>query len=426
LVGDGGVVGGEDLEDVVAAAVQVPDLVIGPVGDQCRQFRRIEEVLADIGAVLGLEGLILAVAQFHHALFQNALLVAGEQRIPVGAPDQLDDVPAGTAEFGFELLDDLAVAAHRAVQTLQVAVDDENQVVELFAAGHADGAQRFDLVGLAVAQEGPNLALLGLGGVDQATRGEVLHEAGLVDGLDRAETHGDGRELPEVRHQPGVRIRRNALAAGFLAEVVHLLCGQTAEHEGAGIDAGYRVALEEDQVAAGVMVDALPEMREADVVEGGGRGEGSDVAADVGVLVGAHDHGHGVPADIGVNLDFEVGVAGVFGLAVDRDGVDVFGVGRVGDVDPVFAGLTDQFLDQVMGAFGAFLSDDAIEGISPFLGFLRIYVGGVRQGVRLVGHGLSPRLVFILFCLLSKTTLTLSGVQLVNPDPEISLTSIFT
>ena len=31
---DGGVVGGEDLEDVVAAAVQLPDLVVGPVGDQ--------------------------------------------------------------------------------------------------------------------------------------------------------------------------------------------------------------------------------------------------------------------------------------------------------------------------------------------------------------------------------------------------------
>jgi pyruvate dehydrogenase complex dehydrogenase (E1) component len=44
-----------------------------------------------------------------------------QQLIPLAAPDDLDDVPAGTAEERLELLDDLAVAAHRAVQALQVA-----------------------------------------------------------------------------------------------------------------------------------------------------------------------------------------------------------------------------------------------------------------------------------------------------------------
>ena len=44
------------------------------------------------------------------------------------------------------------------------------------------------------------------------------------------------------------------------------------------------MALEEDQVAAGFVVDALPEMRKADVIERGGGGEGGNVAADVGVL----------------------------------------------------------------------------------------------------------------------------------------------
>jgi hypothetical protein len=58
-----------------------------------------------------------------------------------------------------------------------------------------------------------------------------------------------------------------------------------------------------------------------------------------------------------------------------------------------------------MGAFGAFLGNDAIEGIGPFFGFLRIDVGRVRQVVRLFGHGLSPGLNFILFCPFSKTTL---------------------
>jgi hypothetical protein len=144
------------------------------------------------------------------------------------------------------------------------------------------------------------------------------------------------------------------------------------------------MALEENQVAAGRVIDAAPEMRKADVVKRGGGSEGGDVAADVGVLVGTHDHGHRVPADVGVNLDFHVRIARVLGLLVGGNGVDVFGVGRVRQIDTGPAGLADDLLDQVMGAIGAFLSDDAINGVHPFFGFLRIKISGVRQGVRLV------------------------------------------
>jgi hypothetical protein len=89
-------------------------------------------------------------------------------------------------------LDDLAVA-HRAVQALQVAVDDEDQVVQVLARGQADGAQRFRLVHLAVAAEHPDLAVLGVG--DAACR---YFRKRLVDGHQRAQAHGHGGELPEV------------------------------------------------------------------------------------------------------------------------------------------------------------------------------------------------------------------------------------
>src|SRR5687768_11258392 len=102
-------------------------------------------------------------------------MVLREKRIPARAPDGLDDVPAVAAEVGLELLDDLAVAADRAVQALQVAVDDEDQVVELLAAGHRDRAQGLGLGHLTVAHEGPPLAAGGLG---EATALQVLHEAG--------------------------------------------------------------------------------------------------------------------------------------------------------------------------------------------------------------------------------------------------------
>lgn len=77
-----------------------------------------------------------------------------------------------------------------------------------------------------------------------------------------------------------MRVGRQAVAAGLLAEVVELLLGDPAVEEGAGVDAGGGVALEEDLVAAVALVLAPEEVVEAHVVEGGGGGEGRDVAAD--------------------------------------------------------------------------------------------------------------------------------------------------
>src|ERR1700736_2968666 len=100
------------------------------------------------------ELLVFAVDQFAHALDQQAFRVALENRIPLATPQNLDDVPTRAAEGGLELLDDLAVAAHGAVEALQVAVDDENQIVELLARSERDGAKGFRFVGFAVAEEG--------------------------------------------------------------------------------------------------------------------------------------------------------------------------------------------------------------------------------------------------------------------------------
>src|SRR6185312_4283 len=105
------------------------------------------------------------------------------------APDHLDHVPARAAEVALELLDDLAVAAHRTVEPLQVAVDHEDEIVERLARGHADGAHRFGLVHLAVAAEAPHLASLGIG---EAAIADVLHEARLVDRHQRTEAHRHG------------------------------------------------------------------------------------------------------------------------------------------------------------------------------------------------------------------------------------------
>ena len=143
LVLDRRLVGVVDLDRIVAAERHLLQLVVRQVLDHVEQPRvGAPEVLAHVGA--GRDGvlLVLAVDDLAHALDEQAVAILREQRIPLAAPDDLDDVPAGAAERRFELLDDLAVAAHRAVEPLQVAVDDEDEVVELLARRQRDRAER--------------------------------------------------------------------------------------------------------------------------------------------------------------------------------------------------------------------------------------------------------------------------------------------
>src|SRR4029077_13776832 len=197
---------------------------------------------------------------------EEAGVVGLDERVPVAPPDDLDDVPAGAAEGGLQLLNDLAVAAHRAVEPLQVAVDDEDQVVELLAGGEGDGAQGLRLVGLAVAQEGPDLPPLR---IPQAAVAQVAVELRLIDGGDRPEAHRDGGELPEVGHQPRVGVGRESSLLHLAAERLHLIGGDAPLEEGMGVDAGGGVSLEVNHVPfEAALAAAAEEVVKADLVEG--------------------------------------------------------------------------------------------------------------------------------------------------------------
>ena len=120
------------------------------------------------------------------------------------------------------------------VETLKVAVDDEDEVVQALTTGQRDRAHGLRLVHLAVAHEGPDLPVAG---VDDPAGGHVLQEPCLVDRHQRAEAHRDGRELPEVGHQPGVRVRRETAAVDLLAEAAKLILREAALEKRAGVDA---------------------------------------------------------------------------------------------------------------------------------------------------------------------------------------------
>src|SRR5271169_5358207 len=69
--------------------------------------------------------------------------VSGEKSVPFRAPQNLDDVPARSAKGHLQVLDDLAVATHRSIKSLQIAVDDEGQVVEFLTSGEREAGDSF-------------------------------------------------------------------------------------------------------------------------------------------------------------------------------------------------------------------------------------------------------------------------------------------
>ena len=176
--------------------------------------------MANVSAGRNDELLIFAIDDFAHALDEKTFGVALEDGIPLAAPKNLDNVPASAAESGFEFLNDLAIAANRTIEALKIAVDDEDEVVEFFARGQSDGAERFGLVGFAVAEEGPNFCV---GGRLQTAIFEVAIEARLIDGHERTKSHGNGGIFPEIGHQPGMRVgRESAAGLEFAAEIFQL------------------------------------------------------------------------------------------------------------------------------------------------------------------------------------------------------------
>ncbi len=87
LVAHGGGVGRIHLARIVAAAVEAPDLLIRHVGDHRLELGILaEEVLAGVGAALGLEVLVLAVDAFLHHAPQQALVCRARAADPNASP----------------------------------------------------------------------------------------------------------------------------------------------------------------------------------------------------------------------------------------------------------------------------------------------------------------------------------------------------
>ena len=372
-----------DLHQVVAATFKAVNLRIGQALRQGREFGVLaEEVLAVEAPVFGGKGLHLAVDRVGKRAHQRPRGIPRKQAVPVAAPDEFDHVPAGATKQLFQLVNDAAIAPHRSVQALQIAVDHPHQVVQLFARGQGEGAHAFGLVHFAVTEDAPDLAA---GAVQQAAVGEEAHKAGVVNRADGPQTHGAGGELPELGHQPRVRVAGQAARAfargfEFLAVQRQVLRAQTAFQKRPRIDPGRTVRLKEDQVTQ-LPVCATPEkMVEADFKQIGRAGVAGNVAAQFAISpVGARHHGQRVPAHQRGQLFLNRQVAGKGLLLVYRHGVDI---GRDQFRRPVDLRLVrqrDQLVQYKARPFRAVHADDIGKGIAPFGGFGGVGVGDSLQ-----------------------------------------------
>ena len=387
LVLHGGLVRGKDLPVVVTAARQPLQLVVGEVLDHLAQARvGAEEMLTDVRARLDRVLLELAVDGRVHLVHEHTVDVAGEQVVPLPAPDDLEDVPPHAAERRFEFLDDLAVAADRTVEPLQIAVDDEDQVVEPLARGEVERGGGLGLVELTVADEAPDARVRR---VDELAVVEVTVEPRLVHRVEGSEPHRHGRVLPEGRQPARVRIRRQPSAARLAAEVVELVFGEASLEKGAGVNAGSRVALEVELVTETAVALAAEEMVEADFVERRRRRVGREVTAEpVETMVRAVDHRDRVPTDERADTTLDVFVAGKPRLLLGRDGVDVVGRHHRGDERALLSRAFHEPREQVVGARLALHVDHRVERLQPLLRLLGIDIRKLMD--RTVAEHASP------------------------------------
>src|SRR6185369_1431356 len=326
------------------------------------------------------ELLVFAIDQLAHALDEEPFGILFEDGIPLAAPQNFDHVPASAAESGFKLLDDLSVAADGAVEALKIAIDDENQVVEIFTGSQGDGAERFRFVSFAVAEESPDF---GVGFGFEAAIFQVAGKARLINGHQRAEAHRYRRELPEIGHEPRVRVGRKATTRLQLAaEILEFLGGKAAFQERARIDARRGVTLEVDGVPFEAVVAGAEEMVEANFVQGGGRGKRRDMSANVMFdAIRAHHHGQGVPAHQALDAALDFLIAGEFRFQPEGHGVGVRGIRGERKVDAGDGGVGAKALEDFGSHFGAAGLQDGVEGFKPLLYLEFVHI--VRLGVRL-------------------------------------------
>ena len=139
---------------------QVDQFFVGEVGHHLAQaWVWTKEILANVCTALNGQALEFAINGGVEFVQQHTVNIFGEKFVPLGSENDFDDIPSGTTEHSFKFLNDFAVTSHRAIESLQVAVHNKDQVVQMFACGERNRAKGFWFVCFAVTQKCPYATL---------------------------------------------------------------------------------------------------------------------------------------------------------------------------------------------------------------------------------------------------------------------------
>mmetsp|Transcript_10161 Transcript_10161/g.24203 ORF Transcript_10161/g.24203 Transcript_10161/m.24203 type:complete len:425 (+) Transcript_10161:1845-3119(+) len=349
----------------------------------------LEDLLADQRAViLGRQPLGIPIPHGLEDLDELPVVVLIDELGHGAPPHQLDHIVPRPAEQALELLDHLGVASHGAVQALVVAVHDEAQVVQPLPATDCDGAYSLGLIHLSVPNKTPHAAV---GSVLQPAHVQVPEVTGLVGGHQRPQPHGHGGVLPEIGHQPRVRVTGETLPSlDLLAEVEDTVDGQPPLQEGTGVGARRRVALHVQRVPHPVAFLPAEEVVLEHLNKVSNPRERSNVAPHPGrPLVGVAHHHRRIPPDDVADLLLHHHVTGVGLLLAAGDGVVERGDRGLADGHVQSSGLVKQHVQQKSGPVGAGVLHHGLKGLKPILRHLLVHGADLIDDVTLVGeeHG---------------------------------------
>uniref|UniRef100_E6PF29 Uncharacterized protein n=1 Tax=mine drainage metagenome TaxID=410659 RepID=E6PF29_9ZZZZ len=209
---------------------------------------------------------------------------------------------------------------------------------------------------------------------------QVAHEARLVDRHDRSQAHRYRWILPEIRHQPGVRIGGEPVPVDFLAEIQQLLFADAPFEKCACVEARCGVPLQEEHIAAERFRWRAEKMVEADIVERRRRREARNVAAEfAAVFICANDGRHRVPAHVVAQTRFDIAIARHRGLPLRWNRVDVRALEPERDVRAAGLRFADERFEQRASALGAFGGEHAAKRFTPFQRLLGIGLRGMQS-----------------------------------------------
>ena len=102
--------------------------------------------------------------------------------------------------------------------------------------------------------------------IDESALALILHHVGLVNRLNRTQSHRDCRELPVIGHQPGMGVRGKTLTSDLAPKVLQLRLADHTLEVGACIHTRGTMALVINQVAGVPVCGATKEMIHTHVI----------------------------------------------------------------------------------------------------------------------------------------------------------------